>query len=277
MAGILFSAWQGEVVDNRGKSEGDYAVPLKLVVPEEFAYETIRAFMGWDGLVLRDPNVDVVDMCMRYIEAVQNESCGRCVPCRVGTRIILDVMNRIAGGQGDKADLDRIATLAAYIREGSKCQKGQTGLNPLLSALQYVREAFDRAVEEGVKGERGHYRVSVTAPCMSACPTKLRIPEYIEEIAEEMPQAALATIRQDTCLAGTLGRVCVRPCESNCRRANMDEAISIKYLKRFAADDELEKQRTRKRRPVTELREPVKKVAVLGAGPAGLSVAYYLA
>jgi formate dehydrogenase beta subunit len=108
---------------------------------------------------------------------------------------------------------------------------------------------------------------------MSACPTKLKIPRYIEEIAEEMPRAALATIREDTCLAGTLGRVCVRPCESNCRRANMDEPISIKYLKRFAADYELDK---RERRPVTERRGRFKKVAVLGAGPAGLSVAYYL-
>ncbi len=85
------------------------------------------------------------------------------------------------------------------------------------------------------------YRVSVTAPCMSACPTKLKIPTYIEEIAEGKPGESLATIREDTCMAGTLGRVCVRPCESNCRRANIDEPISIKYLKRFAADYEIDK------------------------------------
>ena len=273
MAGILFSAWQGEVVDNRGKSENDYAAPARLAIPEEFAHETIRAFMGWDGLVLRDATVDVVDMCTRYIEAVQKESCGRCVPCRVGTRIILDVMTRISEGQGSAADLEKIGNLAAYIRDGSKCQIGQTGLNPLLTALTHFRPAFVRAVDEGVKGGGAQYRVSVTAPCMSACPTKLKIPRYIEEIAEEMPSASLATIRQDTCLAGTLGRVCVRPCESNCRRANMDEPISIKYLKRFTADYELDKQ---KERPVTGPRETVKKVAVLGAGPAGLSVAYYL-
>ena len=139
-------------MDNRGKSEGDYAVPLKLAIPEEFGHETIKAFMGWDGLVLRDPSVDVVDMCMRYIEAVQNESCGRCIPCRVGTRIILDVMNRIAEGQGNKADLERIASLAAYIKEGSKCQIGQTGLNPLLSALAYFREAFDARRGGGGEG-----------------------------------------------------------------------------------------------------------------------------
>ena len=113
----------------------------------------------------------------------------------------------------------------------------------------------------------------MTAPCMSACPTKLKIPKYIEEIAEGMPSNSLATIREDTCMAGTLGRVCVRPCESNCRRANVDESISIKYLKRFAADYELEKGSTP---AVKKGADGTKKVAVLGAGPAGLSCAYYL-
>ena len=92
MAGILFSAWQGEVVDNRGKVGRRLRRAPEARPPRGVRHETIKAFMGWDGLVLRDPSVDVVDMCMRYVEAVQNESCGRCVPCRVGTRIILDVM-----------------------------------------------------------------------------------------------------------------------------------------------------------------------------------------
>jgi formate dehydrogenase beta subunit len=274
MAGILFSAWQGEVVDNRGKSETDYAVPARLALPEEFNRETIKAFMGWDGLVLRDPSVDVVDMCLRYVEAVQNESCGRCIPCRVGVRVLLDVMTRIAEGQGSRTDLEKIASLAAHIKEGSRCQIGQTGMTPLLACLVHFREAFDRAVARGVKRDAARYLVSVTAPCMSACPTKLKIPQYIEEIAEGLPSKSLATIREDTCMAGALGRVCVRPCESNCRRANMDEAISIKYLKRFAADYELDKQ---KERPLPERRETVKKVVVIGAGPAGISAAYYLA
>ena len=108
---------------------------------------------------------------------------------------------------------------------------------------------------------------------MSACPTKLKIPTYIEEIAEGRPGESLATIREDTCMAGTLGRVCVRPCESNCRRANIDEPISIKYLKRFAADYEIDKG---KKAAIAGAEKKTKKVAVLGAGPAGLSCAYFL-
>ncbi|OPY66971.1 MAG: Glutamate synthase (NADPH) small chain [Syntrophorhabdaceae bacterium PtaU1.Bin034] len=275
MAGILFSSWQGEVIDNRGKPEAKFAFPKRLTIPDEFSKgEPIRAFMGWDGFALLDANVDMVNMCTRYVEAVQKESCGRCVPCRVGTRIILDVMNRISEGQGKRDDLERVKGLARYIKEGSKCQIGQTGLVPLLDALTYFKDAFDKCIDQGQKAKAGTYRVSVTAPCMSVCPTKLKIPQYIEQIAECMPSGSLATIRQDTCMAGTLGRVCVRPCESNCRRGNIDESISIKYLKRFAADYELEK---RKKPAISSPASTnSKKVAVLGAGPAGLSCSYFL-
>ena len=274
MTNIVFSSWQGEVVDNRGRAAEEYGVPKRLALPEEFGdLGEIRAFMGWDGFAIMDASIDVVDMCSQYVAAVQGESCGRCIPCRVGTRIILDLMNKITGGQGRPSDLDRIKGLARYIRDGSKCQIGQTGLKPLIDALIYYKESFDRSVEGGWKSGSAEYRVSVTAPCMSACPAKLKIPKYIEEIAEGQPGESLATIREDTCMAGTLGRVCVRPCESNCRRANIDEAISIKYLKRFAADYELEKG---KKPAVARQGRAAKKVAVLGAGPAGLSCAYFL-
>ena len=115
--------------------------------------------------------------------------------------------------------------------------------------------------------------MGVTAPCMSVCPTKLKIPQYIENIAEGRFTESLDTIREDTCMAGTLGRVCVRPCESNCRRANIDESISIKYLKRFAADFELDKDQKPTIKPSDK---SSKRIAVLGAGPAGLSAAYFL-
>ena len=85
---------------------------------------------------------------------------------------------------------------------------------------------------------------------------------------------SLKKVRENTCMAGTLGRVCVRPCESNCRRANIDEAISIKSLKRFVADWEIEKN---VKRDIVPKIDKSKKVAVIGAGPAGLSCAYYLA
>jgi len=271
---ILFSSWQGEVVDNRGKQQDQSQTPKRFKVPDEFAGQKMKAFMGWDGFALFDSDVDIVAMCVRYVEAVQAESCGRCLPCRIGTKVVLDALKRIASGQGKESDIDLIVTLAAQIKEGSKCQIGQTGLVPVLDAMHHFSGVFAEFVTKGLTAKEGSYRVGVTAPCMSVCPTKLRIPEYIENIAEGRFTESLDTIRQDVCLAGTLGRVCVRPCESNCRRANIDEPISIKYLKRFVADFELDTNK----QPIIQAGSDAsaKRVAVIGAGPAGLSVAYFL-
>ena len=145
--------------------------------------------------------------------------------------------------RGGKEDVSRIGELALQIREGSKCSIGQTGMNPILHALQHFPQAFADAVAQGKKASAGRYRFAVTAPCASVCPSSLDIPAYVEEIGEQRFTDSLATIRESICMAGTLGRVCVRPCESNCRRANVDEAIAIKDLKRSAADYEIEKNR----------------------------------
>ncbi|MBA4390890.1 MAG: dihydropyrimidine dehydrogenase subunit A [Syntrophus sp. (in: bacteria)] len=273
MTDIIFSSWQGNIIDNRGKAKEAFA-PLTVKLPAEFEKGSpVKAFIGWDGIILCNEDVDVVDMSLKYVEAVQKESCGRCLPCRIGSKVIWSILKNIAGGSGKAGDLEKISETALTIRDGSKCQIGQTGFIPLLHAFEHFRPQFERAITEQKKARQGEYRVSVTAPCMSVCPTQLDIPRYVEDIGEGRFSDSLATIRENTCLAGTLGRVCVRPCESNCRRANIDEAISIKYLKRFAADYEIEKNITP---PADNKITSDKKVAVIGAGPAGLSCAYYL-
>ncbi|MBA4421630.1 MAG: dihydropyrimidine dehydrogenase subunit A [Syntrophus sp. (in: bacteria)] len=275
MEKIIFSSWQEELVDNRTAAEQDRRQPGNVKLPAEFRTgERIKAFMGWDGIVLCDGDVDIVDMCARYAEAVQSESCGKCFPCRVGTRLVCDWLRKIASGEGRAENVARIGDLARQIREGSKCSIGQTGMNPILHALKYFPQAFTDAATKGRKSPEGRYRFSVTAPCVSVCPSSLDIPRYVEEIGEQRFAESLATIRESICMAGTLGRVCIRPCESNCRRANLDESISIKNLKRFAADYEIEKDRHPKG---AAAKSAGRKVAIIGAGPAGLSCAYTLA
>ena len=274
MAEVIFSSWQGEIVDNRGKAKENFAAVTTTKLPEELGTGLpVKAFMGWDGIILCGDDVDIIDMTSQYADAVQKESCGRCIPCRIGSKIVADILKKIAAGQGQPDDLEKIKTTASTIRDGAKCQIGQTGFIPVLDALRYFGPLFATAINEKKSAKKGTYRTSVTAPCMSVCPTQLDIPRYIENIREECFSDSLATIREGTCLAGTLGRVCVRPCESNCRRANIDEPVSIKHLKRFAADYEIEKSR----KPSLKVKEKGdKKVAVIGAGPAGLSCAYYL-
>jgi len=275
MTDILFSSWGGVIIDNRGKPEGERKVIPNLNLPLEFDKEQkIRAFIGWDGIAIRDPDVNIVDMIRAYLEAVQKESCGKCTPCRVGTRIMSTVVNRIADGQGGLEDLEKLKSLGELIMKSSKCNLGQTGPKPVLHAIDHFEEQFSGVIQLNKKIPRQEYKVKVTAPCVSACPSHLPIYDYIELIKEGRFGESLGAIREATCLPGVLGRVCVRPCEDNCRRANVDECLSIKWLKRFVADYEIEKRREP---PLKKERVSLEKVAVIGAGPAGLSCAYYLA
>ena len=275
MTDILFSSWGGVITDNRGKPEAERQGVAGLNLPLEFDKERkIKAFMGWDGIAIRDPEVNVLDLTRAYLEAVQKESCGKCTPCRVGTRIMATVVNRICDGEGKIEDLEQLKFLGGTIQKSSKCNLGQTGPKPVLDAIDHFRKQFEETIQSKKKIPREEYKIKVTAPCMSACPSHLPIVNYIELIKEGRFLESLAAIREATCLAGVLGRVCVRPCEDNCRRGLADEPISIKWLKRFVADYELEKRREPAIKKESARSE---KVAIIGAGPAGLSCAYYLA
>src|SRR3990172_8693976 len=168
MGNIIFSSWQEEVVDNRAIAENNRKLPENVRIPSEFRPgERIKAFMGWDGIILLDEDVDIVEMCANYVEAVQSESCGKCFPCRIGTRIIGDWLNKIASGEGKAEYLQKIRDLAVNIRDGAKCSIGQTGLRPLLHALDHFPQAFAAAIGQGRKASGGSYRFAVTAPCVS--------------------------------------------------------------------------------------------------------------
>jgi len=275
MTDILFSSWGGVVTDNRGKLESERQPMANLSLPVEFDQDKkIRAFIGWDGIAIRDPEVSIIDLIRAYMEAVQKESCGKCTPCRVGTRIMLTILNRISEGQAEMEDLDKLKYLGEMILRSSKCNLGQTGPRPVLDALEYFKTQFIDAIQSKRRVPHGDYKIKVTAPCVSACPSHLPIYDYIELIKEGRFLKSLEAIRNATCLPGILGRVCIRPCESNCRRGNVDECLSIKWLKRFVADYEIEKRRVPS---VHQGGARSEKVAIIGAGPAGLSCAYYLA
>src|SRR3990170_6432354 len=128
MTDILFSSWGGVVTDNRGKAEAERQPVPGLSLPLEFDKDrTIKAFVGWDGIAVRDPEVNVVDLVRAYLEEVQKESCGKCTPCRVGTRIMATIMDRIATGGGKAGDLNQLKYLGEMILKSSKCNLGQTG------------------------------------------------------------------------------------------------------------------------------------------------------
>ncbi|MFA4916997.1 MAG: FAD-dependent oxidoreductase [Syntrophales bacterium] len=276
MTDIFFSSWAGKVVDNRGKGPENYEEVKGISLPLKFIKdENIQAFIGWYGIVLRSQDVNIVDLCRAYLTAVQNESCGKCFTCRVGTKVMADTLTKICQGKGEEGDVGTLVRIAEVSREDSKCNLGQSGPVALLDAIKFFAGDFEKAVRTKNSIPEGNYHYKLTAPCMDACPIHLDIPHYIECIKEGKFQSALDTITEKLPLPGVVGRVCVRPCEMHCRRTILDEPISIKYLKRFVADNNLEKGKKSLFKQTPS--EKTGKIAVIGAGPGGLTCAYHLA
>ncbi|WP_353661376.1 FAD-dependent oxidoreductase [Hydrogenimonas sp. SS33] len=283
MARVLFSTWRGEFIDNRGKPEEEWA-ESQYKLPEQ--YETDRnakAFIGWDGFAIFDESVDVVRLGTEYAATYQkySEACGRCAPGRWGGRILYDLMDKIARGEGEVSDLEHLKEVSRTMMETSKCEIGRTVPKPLLDMMEYFHDTFMDLIENKKKSplyddRETNYIAKVTAPCMDACPTHVDIPAYIEGVRDLRYDDSLKATRKTMPLAHTCGRVCPHPCEDECRRANLDEPISIMELKRIGADYETD-HHYEWLHPVPPKKEKSdKRVAIVGAGPAGLTAAYYL-
>ena len=171
-------------------------------------------------------------------------------------------------------DLTRLEALARQVKDSSKCDIGQTFPRPVLDALTNFRADFTAVIKSGQPVERSDYAAKVTAPCMNACPSHVDIPAYIEQIRFGRWDKALETV-QARLPHARLHRSGLRPgpASSNCRRGKLDEPIAIKPLKRFAADQELAAGVDPSWTPGEDKQA---KVAIIGAGPAGLACAYYL-
>jgi len=120
-------------------------------VPAELAdtavdYEALTAagaIMGSGGLVVLDEDDCMVDVARYFLEFTQDQSCGKCTPCRIGTRRMLDILNRLVAGEGKKGDLEELQHLAVYIKHASLCGLGKTAPNPILSTLRYFRPEYE--------------------------------------------------------------------------------------------------------------------------------------
>ncbi len=107
----------------------------------------IGSMMGSGGLIVMDDTTCMVDIARFFLDFTVEESCGKCTPCRVGTKRLLELLDKITEGRATMADLDKIDELASYIKENSLCGLGQTAPNPVLSTLRYFRDEYTEHIE----------------------------------------------------------------------------------------------------------------------------------
>jgi formate dehydrogenase beta subunit len=273
MANVLFNSWIGDLMDYRNK---DGAPDIKeLNLPGAVGEDKIKAIIGWGGIVLLDDTLDIVESMRAYFEYVNSESCGRCTPCRVGTKAILEVLSSIANGEGNDFDLLMLSELGGLVKDASHCELGRSAPVSLLQALDYFKPEFEKRVKN-VNGAAGEYsyKTIFATPCVNGCPARTKVPDYVGFCDEGRCAEALDVIYETTPLVGILGRICVHPCEDNCRRQNLDKAVSIRAVKRFIADFDRDLGYVPS---VKQDAKKDKKVAIIGSGPAGLNAAFQLA
>jgi len=239
-------------------------------------YETLQelgAIMGSGGCIVMDDDSCMVDVARFFLDFIQDESCGKCPPCRVGTKRMLEMVTRICNGEGKEGDIEALEDLGNIIKDTALCGLGQTAANPVLSTIRHFRHEYEAHIRDHYC-EAGVCSSMFAAKCSNACPASVNVPGFVGLIGEKRFDEALKLHRERNPLASICGRVCFHPCESKCMRGGLDEAVAIRSLKRFMTEQETEVQLP----AVQENAEnAAKKVAVVGSGPAGLSCAYFLA
>ncbi len=245
-----------------------------LNTPVDFeSLQEVGAIMGSGGLIVMDEDTCMVDMARFFLDFIQDESCGKCPPCRVGTKRMLEIVTRICEGRGEEGDIERLVALGETIRETALCGLGQTAPNPVLSMIRYFRHEWEEHIRERYC-EAGVCADLYIARCSNACPASVNVPGFVSLVAERRYDEALRLHRNRNPLASVCARVCFHPCESKCQRAGLDAPVAIRHVKRFMVEQETEPQ-------LPEIQaDPAnadRKVAIVGAGPAGLSCAFFLA
>ncbi|MGQ9857509.1 MAG: NADH-ubiquinone oxidoreductase-F iron-sulfur binding region domain-containing protein [Thermodesulfobacteriota bacterium] len=236
-------------------------------------YESITqlgAIMGSGGMIVMDEDKCMVDVARFLMEFCQDESCGKCTPCRVGTQKMLEVLTRICQGKGKEGDIETLERWAAIIQNTALCGLGQTASNPVLSTLRYFRQEYQAHIHEN-RCPVVVCSAMFKAPCVHTCPVEMDIPTYVTLARLGRFEEAYRVLVQTNPFPSVCGRVCDHKCELKCRRGTLDEPAHIKYIKRYITD-----HAPRPRvEPVRVTRK--ERIGIVGAGPSGLSAARELA
>lgn len=212
------------------------------------------------------PGLCPVDMSRAFLELCHAQTCGKCVPCRIGLGQLNHFIKDVLDGRATMDTLDVMEETALSIMESADCAIGYEAANMVYKGLVGYRDDYVEHIKHG----RCTCTYNQPVPCVELCPAHVDIPGYVALVGAGRYADAVRLIRKDNPFPTTCGFICEHPCELRCRRNMVDKAVNIRGLKRVAADFAGEVE------PPACAPTTGKKVAVLGGGPGGLSAAYYL-
>ena len=213
------------------------------------------------------PGLCPVDMSLSFLRLCHAQSCGKCVPCRVGLGQLAHLIEQVLDGKATLSTLDIIEKTARTIIDTADCAIGRDAARLVVDGLEGFRDDY----EEHILHHRCLAGLEMPVPCVALCPAGVDVPGYMALVGEGRCADAVRLIRKDNPMPVACAYICEHPCEARCRRSMIDDPINIRGLKRYAVDN------------AGDVPQPAcapatgKKVAIIGGGPSGLSCAYYLA
>ena len=213
------------------------------------------------------PGLCPVDMALNFLDLCRAQTCGKCVPCRVGLTQLSNMIREVLDGEPDLGILRRIEKTAQVIVDTADCAIGTDAASLVLMGLKGFRDDY----EEHILHHRCLGSLKNPVPCVALCPAGVDIPGYIALIGEGRCEDAVRLIRKDNPFPTACAYICEHPCEARCRRNMVDDALNIRGLKRYAVDQAGDVPQPKCAKATG------KSVAIIGGGPGGLSAAYYLA
>ncbi len=212
------------------------------------------------------PGLCPVDMALSFLTLCRAQTCGKCVPCRVGLAQLSTLITSVLDGDADEKTVNLIERTAETIVRSADCAIGIQAARIVLQGVRGFRDDY----MEHAKNKRCLGSLENPVPCVALCPAGVDIPGYIALVHEGRYEEAVRLIRKDNPFPTACAYICEHPCEARCRRSMVDNPINIRAIKRYAVD-----HAEPSAAPV--LAEPTgKRVAIVGGGPGGLSAAYYL-
>ena len=218
-------------------------------------------------IVASPPGLCPVDLTRSFIKMCLAQSCGKCVPCRVGLRQLARLFDNVLDGEANEETVENIKLTAEGIYYSADCAIGYEAAKLALKPVDGCIDDFESHIHNGFCSCNSNQPIA----CVKSCPAGVDIPGYIALVQQGRYADAVRLIRRDNPMPTTCAYICEHPCENRCKRTIIDAPVNIRGLKKMAVDNSGIV-------PVPECEAPTgKKVAIIGGGPGGLSAAYYLA